>query len=290
MRGIRDSLGLHARRFRALLMHRFHGWLFMIALGLVAAAVTLLLDGDTVSGISVTVIALSAIWLAGIWPWPWGMDRYVLRVSDVLQAGSREANSASCTRRASLRTLRTMIEQVDPPLDCIGTQQEIVDRMEEVDYLEAEDKGSLADRAIRMNAIRSDLISALVRLSAWQSDSEVNRLAQLGDQLLRDMADTRRATEAPLEEMAERLRKIAVPRGWKGKHSRCESVLGTYLVALRRFNNARESEDNDAMQRAAQELSVEQVAMEKSINQYLDDLRANYQGVVCHVEASQADS
>lgn len=291
MRGVLDSLILDARRFRAFLAHRFRGWIFFIALAFVAAALTLLIDGDTIVGICVTLVALAAIWLGGVWAWPLGVDRHVLRVTHVLQAGSSEANSASMVRQASLRKLRGMIEEVEPPPDCVGVRREIVARMREMDDLEAGRSDSLAERAIRMNTIRRDLISARKRLSAWDSDSRTDQLARLLDQLLRDIADTRHATEAPLEEMSELLCRMPVPQRWKGKHSRCESTLSTYLVALRRFNDARESEDAAAIRRAGQELSVEQATMETRINEYVDELRATYLGRVGGVSrATHADS
>jgi hypothetical protein len=291
MKDVLDSLLLDARRVRAFLAHRFRGWMFFIALGIVAAALTLLIDGDTIIGTGVTLVALAAIWLGGVWAWPWGVDRYVLRVSHVLQAGSSEANSASAVRQASRRKLRAMIEEVEPPPGRVGIRREIVARIGEMDDLEAGRSDSLAERAIRMNTIRRDLISTRERLSAWNSDSRVDQLARLLDRLLRDIADTRRATEAPLEEMSELLRKMPVPQGWKGKHSRCESILSTYLAALRRFNDARESEDTAAIRGAGLELSVEQATMEKRINEYVDELRAKYRGRVGRrFEATHADS
>jgi hypothetical protein len=288
---VMDSLLLDARRFRAFLANRLHGWTFMIALGFVAAALALLVDGDIVAGIGVTFVALPAVWLSGVWVSPRGVDRYALRVSDVLQDGSRAANSASRACHGALRKLRTLIEEVDPPLDCTSIHREITDRMHEMDRLEADHSDLLADRAIRMNVIRSDLSSALERLSACPSDSQANELVRLVDRLVRELADARRATEAPLKEMSERLRKITVPRGWRDKHDRCESAVSAYLAALNSFNDARESEDADAIRGTAQKLSVEQVAMEACIKEYVDDLRANYQGRVSrHFEITEADS
>ena len=292
MRDALENALLLSRRFRALLAHRLHGWTFMIALGLVAAALVLLVDGDAVAGICVALIALVAIWLGGVWTWPWGVDRYVRKISEVLQEGSREANTVSNAGHASLRKLRVMIKEMEPSLDSMDIHREITERMDEMDSLEAcRGSESLADRAIHLNIIRSDLISALKRLATDHSDYQNDRLAELVDRLLLGIVDTRRATEAPLREMSERLRKMIVPRGLRDRHYRCDSAVSTYLVALKRFNDAREGEDTEAIREAAQGLSVRQVAMEELTNEYVGELRAIYQGrVPRHFDRTEADS
>lgn len=250
----------------------------MIGLGLVAAALTLLVDGDTVAGISITFVALVAIWLSGVWMCPWGIDRYVLRVSNVLNEGSREATSMSRAGDVSLRELRATIEEMEPPYDCISIHREIVERMQEMDFLDAGGSDSHDDRAICMNIIHSDLMSARERLAVCHFNSRADQLMQLVDELVLGIANTRRATEIPLKEMSKRLRKMAVPRRLRDRHNQCESAVNTYLVALKYFNDARERGDAEVIRRAAQELSVKQAAMEKLVGEYIDELRAIYFG------------
>ena len=204
---------------------RLRGWTFMIALGLVAVALTLLSDGHLIVGIGVILVSLPAAWLGRVWVSPWGVDRYALRVSDVLQGGSREVNDISRARHASLRTLRVRITEVEPSVGCRDIHQEITDRVREMDCLEARHNEPLADRAIRMNAISRDLMRALERLSACHPDSRASEIVGLVDQLMRDVAATRRATEAPLERMSKRLRKMRVPKGWRDQHNRCEAAV-----------------------------------------------------------------
>jgi hypothetical protein len=252
---------------------------FMVALVLVAASFALLSDGYVVAGICTMLVALPVVWLGGVWALPWSVDRYVLRVSEVLQTGSREANTASRARRASLHKLRRQIEEVKPPSDWGSIHQMVTDRMREIDGVEEGDRSEpIADRAMRMYALRGDLIAALERLSACHADRQVTELAQLVDQVVRDVADTRRTTEVSIEDMSERLRKIAVPRGWRDKHSQCESAVSVYLSALKCFDDAWESDSPDTIRRAAQELALQQAAMEAYAGEYVDELRSYYQG------------
>jgi hypothetical protein len=279
-----EGVLLRSRRSRAFLVSRLHGWTFMIALGLVATALVLLSDGDVIAGSSVTIAAFVAVWVGGVWAWPWGVDRYVRRVRGVMHVGFREASDLSSAGRASLHKLRVMIEESKPPSGCIDVHRGIVEQLREMDSLEAGDRGdSLADRAVRMTAVKNDLRSALERLSACHADfedREDRQLARLVERLLRGIVDTHRAPEIPVREMSERLRKMHVPQGLRDKHGQCEAAVSAYLTVLRRFNETQELDDIEAIREAAHEFTTGQAVMKRLATEYIDELRAIYSGNV----------
>lgn len=151
---------------------------------------------------------------------------------DVVWTASREGSRANANRYDLLRHLRTVIVEAELPSGLVGIHREVADRTQEIDRIEVEGEGTLADRAVRMNEIRGELIHNLDRMSGDHSDFDATHFRHSVEHFLQELDATRRATEVPLERMCKRLQAINVTRQWRRKHEGYHSVVEVRLARI----------------------------------------------------------
>jgi hypothetical protein len=276
-----SSLGLallYARRVRAYLVRRLHGWVYLFALTIVAVAILLVADGDKVLGYVVLLLAIPATWLGGVWVSPRGDDAYVLAMRDVIRGGAAEATNANRVRQDHMRILRKTITDLDPPRQLTDFHQQVVSQLESIDRFEADGAGTLEDRAVRMHEIRRELVRVLDDLTVQPSEPYVGELTCRIEDYMRETISSLDIVQKPFRQRSEKLTKIRPPQRWKARHEMSVKTFSDYFSALHNYYATLEDESIDAIRHAAKELAVQYEELTRFVDDYLQELGACYTG------------
>jgi hypothetical protein len=254
--------------------------MFALALALVAAALALVADGETVIGCIGLVLAIPVSWLGQVWVIPWGGDAYALAMRDVLYTGAVDSSYADHLRRDRLSNLGKDVAE----LECDSSQQLseihrlVVVRIQEIARLDAGGDGSLAERAVYAHEIRRELVDQLKELEVYPADSYGARLASGVANFLHEATDARRMLHESLTQMSEQLVKIRPPRHWRDQHSRYLEEFCDYVSTLGDYYTALEGGSIDAIRVAAVQVSGQHKVMVRDTESYLRELGKRYTG------------
>jgi len=268
---------LYARRLRAYVAEGLHGWAFLLALALVAVALTLVVDGNTVFGCAGLLLAIPVTWLGGIWVTPWGEDAYARAMRDVIRTGPAEANHADRRRHDQMRRLTTTITELEPPQQLVELHRRVVGCMREIDRLETDHGVAPEDRAVRMYELRRELSRLLDDVTAdGASGSYLLRLKRGVEDLIR--TSTRDTVQATFQRRSERLVKIRPPQRWRDRHDRSVKIFSDYFSALPSYYASLKDGDIDAIRDAAKMMAVRHEELTRFTEDYLQELGEQYTG------------
>ncbi len=112
-----QGLALQARRLRTRVERPFHGWIFLVALGAVSAALALCANGRLVAACAIFLLVIPLSWLGGIWVRPGSDDAYARRFRNIVRnSASGVAHGAKGTRPDELLTASKKLDRLRPPV------------------------------------------------------------------------------------------------------------------------------------------------------------------------------
>jgi hypothetical protein len=269
----------HARRLRAYLVRRLHGWTYLIALACIAVGFFLVADGGAIFGCIALLLAVPATWLGGVWVSPWGDDAYVRAMLYVIRDGMIDAKHGDELRRDRLSKLKSTIIELTPPPEFTDLHRGIVSMMREIDRLAMD--GTLDDlesRAIRIYELRTKLRGQIDDLRGYSVESYVFGLKGALEELLYATSDTFTVIEEPLRRRGQRLRGMRAPQHWRERHGRYVDTFGDYISALRDYYATLEGESVDATRQAAYKLRVRREALGRLTETFPRELSETYTG------------
>jgi len=102
---------------RARVASRLTMGLRVIALGIVAVAFFLLVEGDVVVGLFVLLLGGVVAWLVGLWVVPWGVDAYSRKLSHIMRdlVGDLQYEDQTGAGQDSLRRCIRRMQRLKPP-------------------------------------------------------------------------------------------------------------------------------------------------------------------------------
>jgi hypothetical protein len=272
------SMLSYARRMRTFLVAQFRGWAFLPALAFVAIALTFLASGDILLGGVGIVLSVPLTWLGGIWILPWSEDAYALAMRDVIRTGPLEANALSHARWDRTKHIISSVSELDPPRELGVLYQKIVDKMNTIARIQAEDDRPLDECAVMMYETRQQLDRCLDELKERNSDGYAIGLAHAVEMFVAEVPWTQGLAGSPFHRRSERLAKIRPPQHWATRHDIAVELFSGYFEALHNFDVVMEKRDLDAVRRAAKKIALQHTALNQFAGEYLRDLGNCYAG------------
>ena len=268
----------HARRARAHVTQRLHGWAFLPALAFVAIALTLLADGDTVLGWTGVALAIPVTWLSGIWVRPWGDDAYALAMRDVLRMLPLEADHINRRRQEQMRLMIRNLSERDSPRDLVGPHRDILRCMREIYDVDVAYDGPLDERAVCLYEKRLELLRLCDELKTEPEGQYVLVLRRGVDDFIDAAGSGKDRLEGPLQRSTEKLLKVRPPRRWRETHHKLVAQFGEYFGAVHNYYVSLEGGDLGAIRHAARDAAMRHEEVSRIAGEYVKELGKSYSG------------
>lgn len=220
---------------------RFAG---MVALGIVAVAATLLIEGFVVLGLAALTLGALASWLAGIWVIPGGTDAYYRRITRLLRDSFIQSRCHNATQLERLRNITQNVAVLAHSKDRDALYQGVFAECEQID-------GALSGKDMGSNKIfyrianhRGQLLDIKKKLEQKQADSLDMRLAPILGERALVMTEIPSSAQRILEDQHQQLVRMKLPAGARVQHQHYVRTLEEYISALAELDRAMANESD----------------------------------------------
>jgi hypothetical protein len=206
----------------------------LVALGIMAAALYLIVERVFVAGSVAFAVGLLATWATGIWVLPGSTDAYRRRLQQTMREGAIVAARVSSGRGTELRESTSRIEGLGERCGAGGDFSGLMSECARVDEELSSPTAVFADIAF-------DLAVHYQRLLRMVDEANKNLDGQLGDALKRRaqlLAENAIERNAAVGEQLSRYEHMSVPSSLCDSHSEFLEALGAYRAALQNFTGA----------------------------------------------------
>ena len=232
---------------------RLRAYTWWVGLGLLVAAGFLALEAVWAAAVPILVVAAGFLWLAGAWVRPRSRDAYVRRLLRLRDTWAVETKLAYGQFDARQSKFTSRLIALSPPPDYQREHDRLV---------------SLATERDRLRGVRStspnwgrDVVQAIQgirdvhdQISRRAISGEQRAYVEAVDRLLaarrRDYATAAREVERATVEAAGKLACIKPPDLARGEHEELRCAFAAQVDVTRRFHEANESADPDAVAKA----------------------------------------
>jgi hypothetical protein len=217
-----------------------------IALGLMAAAAVLLLDGLVIWGLAVFALGTLASWLVGIWVVPGGNDAYYRRVTRVLRESFTQARADNAVHLEKLRAMTHSIAVLAQPKSKDTVYRELLAECEQIDDMISGSHDGVDQMFHQITSHQRRLLAIKKTLEQDTAKSSDNSLAPILGERALAVAEILDLVQHVLDAQCRQFVKMRSPREMEAQHRHYVETLDAYISALRDLCQAMADEGDES--------------------------------------------